>query len=283
MLCLIALAFSGDFEFYKINGKYYDTEAIQSFLVRTLKVPMPATVDSAAIAGMMDLLRVQGCFALSARFAVCFKMRDGSIAINPMDPSLQYPSVSHYEEIGKIFEKGLNELVKEKDIKSLEYISSSGGLREELVNKVKGELVNLSSAKVLQQGIQSALNALTNFVSMDIEQGDLGRFVRATVDAFFDNDLLHSMRTFLENAKGSFGLCLTTSMDAHRQVVFAAKGQTLSIAFYPRKGVVCYGSEQAAVKVSLSWHAICSLATVLNSIFSCIFTHHLFTEGWLEL
>ena len=42
----------------------------------------------------------------------------------------------------------------------------------------------------------------------------------------------------------------TTSMDAHRQAVMAAKGQTLSVAFYPRKGVICYGSEQAAVKVS---------------------------------
>lgn len=50
-------------------------------------------------------------------------------------------------------------------------------------------------------------------------------------------------------SKGSFGLCVTTSMDSYRQVAFAAKGQTLSIAFYPRKGVICFGSEQAAVKV----------------------------------
>ncbi len=48
--------FSGDFEFYKIRGKYYDCEAIQEWLVRALHVPMPATVDSAAIAGMIDLL-----------------------------------------------------------------------------------------------------------------------------------------------------------------------------------------------------------------------------------
>eukprot|EP00984_Skeletonema_dohrnii_P032422 scaffold26540_cov94-Skeletonema_dohrnii-CCMP3373.AAC.1 len=41
---------NGDFEFYKIGGKYYDCEAIQDWLVKTLHVPMPATVDSAAIA-----------------------------------------------------------------------------------------------------------------------------------------------------------------------------------------------------------------------------------------
>jgi hypothetical protein len=36
-------------------------------------------------------------------------------------------------------------------------------------------------------------------------------------------------------------------------VCFAAKGQTLSVAFYPRKGIICYGSEQAAVKAGLNY------------------------------
>lgn len=35
--------------------------------------------------------------------------------------------------------------------------------------------------------------------------------------------------------------------------MFAAKGQTLSIAFYPRKGLICFGSEQAAVKAGLKY------------------------------
>lgn len=36
-------------------------------------------------------------------------------------------------------------------------------------------------------------------------------------------------------------------------VCFAVKGQTLSVAFYPRKGIICYGSEQAAVKAGLNY------------------------------
>lgn len=213
---------------------------------------MPATVDSAAIAGMMDLLRVQGCFALSVRYAVCFKMGGSSKDVNPMDRNLEYPSVVQYEEIGKVFEMALNELVEQEDVKSLEAISSSHKLRKELASSAKTALIEIYLSKNMRRGMLSAMNALTNFVSLDLEDGDLGQFVQATVDAFFDNDLLQTMRTFLENAKGSFGLCVSTSMDAHRQVVFAAKGQTLSVAFYPRKGVICYGSEQAAVKVSLA-------------------------------
>ena len=37
---------NGDFEFYKVNGKYYDVEVVQQWLEKVLGVPMPATVDS---------------------------------------------------------------------------------------------------------------------------------------------------------------------------------------------------------------------------------------------
>ena len=277
----------GDFEFYKINGKYYDTDAVQNFLVKTLRVPMPSTVDSAAIAGMMDLLRVQGSFALSARYAICLGMGNGSLDMNPMDSSIEHPTVKQYEEIGKVFETALNEMVDERRIKSLEEfslkdeeqinqcINSSsrssnryiiqGDLRDHLVNKIKRHVWELAESK---SEMKSAFTALANFVSMDIETGGLEKFVRATVNAFFDNDLLHSMRIFLDNAKGSFGLCVTTSMDAHRQVVFAAKGQTLSIAFYPRKGVICYGSEAAAVKAGLNYEA--PQKSMVGTDFKCV-------------
>lgn len=46
---------------------------------------------------------------------------------------------------------------------------------------------------------------------------------------------------------------VASSLDAHRQTCFAARGQTLSIAFYPRKGIVCYASEAAAVKAGLNY------------------------------
>eukprot|EP00984_Skeletonema_dohrnii_P004416 scaffold1579_cov102-Skeletonema_dohrnii-CCMP3373.AAC.4 len=79
---------NGDFEFYKIGGKYYDCEAIQDWLVRTLHVPMPATVDSAAIA-------VSIC-------AICFEL---SGDVDPTDSSVRYPTTMQYEAIAKIFEK----------------------------------------------------------------------------------------------------------------------------------------------------------------------------------
>ena len=236
---------NGDFEFYKFaNGKYYDTEEVQQFLVKTLHVPMPATVDSAAVAGMIDLLRSSGCFALSLRFATCF-----SPNVDPGDKSANYPTTDEYVAAGKVLEEALDDYVSEYKIKSLEVISASTKERVKLaayMSKAFSSYIDFTA---------KTTSCLKNFVLNDEEAAGVTRtsFLRSTVDAFFDNDLLHTMRLFLTNAKGSFGLSVSSSLDAHRQVVFAAKGQTLSIAFYPRKGVICFGSEQAAVKAGLNY------------------------------
>lgn len=74
-----------------------------------------------------------------------------------------------------------------------------------------------------------------------------------TVDAFFDNDLFFTTKYFMKNAVGSFGLMVTCSMDADRQLCIAARGQPMSVAFFPEKGIICYGSELAAVKAGMTY------------------------------
>ena len=48
-------------------------------------------------------------------------------------------------------------------------------------------------------------------------------------------------------------MCVTSAQSAHRQLCIASRGQTNSIAFFPKSGIVCYGSEQAAVKAGMSF------------------------------
>ena len=99
---------------------------------------------------------------------------------------------------------------------------------------------------------------------VDVEEGaapsQLEDFCVAAVDAFFDNDLIRTSRMFLKSSRGSFGLCISSSLDADRQMALAARGQTMSVAFYPKLGLVLYGSEQAAVKAALGKKAPASSA-----------------------
>ena len=221
----------------------------------------------AAIAGVIDLLRTQGSFALSVRYALCLTLPSSKVEA---DPAVPYPTVEEYEEIAKTFEKVLNEQLNtdESNTKNaLEDISSNEEKRAqlalEIMKTLRSTLEVLPTAKQTtilgessrggRRGAAYAMGRLAKFVTSDEEDADLGNFVQAVVDAFFDNDLLHSTRLFLHDAKGSFGLMVASSLDAHRQTCLAARGQTLSIGFYPRKGLICYGSEQAAVKAGLNY------------------------------
>ena len=77
------------------------------------------------------------------------------------------------------------------------------------------------------------------------------RLIRSAVGAFFGQDLLAAGRQLLDKAEGSFGLVLSTALDASSELVIAARGQTMSVAFYPRLGLFTFGSESSATKAGL--------------------------------
>ena len=227
---------NGDFDFYQINNHWYELGEMQTWLKLVTGFDAPSSVDSAAIAGVVDVLRAQGCFALAARYAVCFGLKTSDASADAPVPSLRA-----FEHIGTFFERELDEALAEGK-STVSEIGFSRSARDLLTDKI--------TQRFEREGAD-ALSALKYYI--DEEMGASVRvFVRATLDAFFDNDSLFTTKQFLTNAKGSFGLMITNSLDSHRQLCLAARGQTMSIAFYPKKGLICYGSEQAAVKAGLS-------------------------------
>eukprot|EP00546_Thalassionema_frauenfeldii_P018867 CAMPEP_0178900374 /NCGR_PEP_ID=MMETSP0786-20121207/3439_1 /TAXON_ID=186022 /ORGANISM="Thalassionema frauenfeldii, Strain CCMP 1798" /LENGTH=1338 /DNA_ID=CAMNT_0020571373 /DNA_START=537 /DNA_END=4554 /DNA_ORIENTATION=+ len=226
---------NGDFDFYTVNSVSYDLQVIQQFLT-TVVGSMPSVVDSCAIAGMMDLLRTQGCFGLSARYVIALGLPSSKMQL---DDRISFPTYNEFEKIGFLFEDVLRSMQENGDFFD---ICDNAESRYSLAEKV-----------VLQLKASPLINSIEHFLKSDGERGaDLLTFCVRTVDAFFDNDLFFATKEFLANAKGSFGLCVASSLDAKRQIVLAARGQTMSIAFYPEKNLICYGSEQAAVKAGIS-------------------------------
>jgi hypothetical protein len=252
---------NGDLDFFQVNGKTYDLETVQKWLELATESKMPATVDSAAIAGLVDLLRTKGCFGLSARYVVSFGLSTSKMDASPVDP---LPTNEEYERIGLFFEDALEAHLQENAGCTMDDVDSTPKLRLDLTTRVmkmlsyeyreatsKFENVDTSAAKTFQCSKQPYY-ALSQFI--DEEKGaSLEIFAMATIDAFFDNDLLNATKIFLANAKGSFGLTVSSTLDGHRQVCIAARGQPMSVAFYPKKGLICYGSEQAAVKAGMNF------------------------------
>ena len=126
---------------------------------------------------------------------------------------------------------------------SLEVIGSDPEKRQALARQV---VTNLNT-----EANRSVMEPLNLYIGNEELGAGVCKFALATIDAFFDNDLFNTVKIFMDNAKGSFGLCVMSSLDSHRQICLAARGQTISVAFYPKKHVILYGSEQAAVKAGI--------------------------------
>jgi hypothetical protein len=235
---------NGDLDFFKVNGHHYDLESVQQWLIKATGHPMTTSVDSAAIAGLTDLLRTAGCFGLSLRYAIVIASKSSKV-----QSSEEMRTYREYERSGNIFETVLERFCQKRAV-SLSEIKDDVTLRDAFAISVleeakrkafnTGEGSHFSSEELLFDDIEIAVSANTEAV-----------VIRLTIDAFFDNDLFQTTKLLLGNAVGSFGLMITCSEDANRQVCIAARGQAMSVAFYPDKGLVCYGSEQAAVKAGL--------------------------------
>ena len=233
---------NGDFDFYNINNQWFELGDMQAFLERATGFAAPSVVDSAAIAGVVDILRAQGSFTLATRYVACFDMDTSGASADASVPSL-----AEFARLGKVFELELNAMLVKYKNKTIREIGFDLKKRAELA-------IAVGLALEIDACVDTNVVELLPFqYYLDTEKGgSVTQLIERTVDAFFDNDNLFVTRSFLQNAKGSFGLSITNSIDAQRQICVAARGQTISVAFYPKKGLICYGSEQAAVKAGLS-------------------------------
>jgi hypothetical protein len=259
---------NGDLDFYRAHGVTYDLhDVLQPWLEQVTHVLLPAPVDSVVIAGLVDLLRTQGCFGLALRYAICglSPLPSARDTLTNMPKRAAFPEYADLERIGMVFEQALSDLLRS----SGGPVHATGTSLEALLDTPEARrALSEAAAAQLRRDTSGLLHPLAPFLvrdtPLDPEAGSanshpgggatsdtLWSLCQVTVDAFLDNDLFFATKTFLQNAKGSFGLCISSTLDAHRQVCMAARGQTMSVAFYPNKGLICFGSEQASVKAAM--------------------------------
>lgn len=216
----IFVTHNGDFDFFDVGGRSYELGSIQAWLERATWQQRPSDVDSAAIAGVMDLLRVQGSTELSARYGFLFGVTR---------PSLDYemPPRAVFQRLGIM----LDHLIQKE--------FSNERVRLATLEQQRGKI-----AGMFVEAIKSAS-------ILCLKDAEIESMAETAIDGFFQNDLLQSTRLFMTNARGSFGLSIVSSVDAHRQMIIASFGQSMSVAFYPESQLVLYASEQAAVKAAI--------------------------------
>lgn len=215
---------NGDFDFFTVAGQMIEIGRIQSWLEKVTGISRPCSVDSVAIAGLMDVLHTRGVWFLSLRFAFLFSTPYNGLDLDPPTKAC------------------LAKLAAMADAHFGAFIASTKC--DEFTRKVRQQL-----CQQMEERLGPAL--MSQYVLFDEERAALTKFMETAITAFLEHDLFCSSNLFFRNARGSFGLCTSSTVSAHRQVVIAARGQSMSVAFYPRMGLVLYGSQQAAVKASI--------------------------------
>ena len=106
-------------------------------------------------------------------------------------------------------------------------------------------------------GLADLAHARTGSGRLSTQEEDacLKHFVRVSVSSFLYNDLLYAGKELLRRTKGSFGIVLSHTLDCSNAFLIGARGQTMSIGFYPHLGMVLFGSESAATKAAMGIRA----------------------------
>lgn len=208
---------NGDFEAFAAlaaDGGLVDVAtSLGPWLEQALQQPAPAVVDSARIAGMMDLLICQGDWFAAVRWGFL-----STVARFPDTPAQQ-----DLVRWSAHFENAFSDLVARA--------ASPAQLWQSLAERILPQLQAEPRLK-------------------DLDESTLRRWIQRSLELFLDHDPATAVQRFMQAARGSFGLVVTSTTWPDR-LVLSSLGQPITIGVDPRGGMALYASESAAVDAVL--------------------------------
>jgi len=215
---------NGDFDFWTLLGRLRTHSDMAAWLRTVLEVTnTTATSDSVKISGVMQYLRTQGMWFPSFRLAYQ----------NVVQPAFE------------VYHSGM-ELLPNSELRKIAAVA------EDLFAEfVATQTAPLQTAESIERFCNLLANKLVGLDGHLASQcGDCMRLATEATKSFLGNDLFTSLKFFLENAHGSFGLGVCSTIDPNC-VALASRGQPMSLALDEVQGVVLWGSEASAQMVGL--------------------------------
>lgn len=213
---------NGDFEAFESFGKTIDVaSSLGSWLEKALGQPSPAVVDSARIAGMMDLMICQGDWFAAVRWSHLHTLVD--FPNTPAQAAVEHWA-NHFEGAFIDQLKGMGP-------------SSRADPRE---SQWHDQLIERILARLLADPL----------LTMHGEAA-LRHWIAMAIDLFLHNDPCQAVKQFMEGARGSFGLVVVSTTWADR-LVLSSLGQPITIGVDPMGRMSVYASESAAVDAILA-------------------------------
>lgn len=276
MKVTMTISHNGDFDALQAFSQEIVVNDVGLFLERVLHVKNDCRGDSPKIAGMMELLRVQGRWAAAARLAwvrVALKSPldvagcKGGEGLTKSSPNT-FPPPAFWnrwemfldsiwrEHIGNIIRVSIDSLIEHfkhfqidtraeramVDAMFAALYEPSG--RADMFNDESW--MSISSHNGKRSSVPGQITSMLGISSWPKEQ--VKTFLMTCVYSFLRSDLYTALTEFLSRAKGSFGLQAHSTLEPGC-VVIASRGQPMSIAYDHNSPLVLFGSEAEALAV----------------------------------
>jgi hypothetical protein len=178
---------NGDFEAFRIFGADIDVVSLGRWLESALGQDAPAVVDSARIAGQMDLLICRGDWFAAVRWAFLATLADAP----------EPPSAALLEHWARHLEMAFVEQLRDQDGQP---VLPDGAWARRLMERI---LPALAEGPLLRSHGRDGLR----------------RWIHTAIDAFLHQDHQRAVRQFMDRARGSFGLVVVSTTWADRLVL----------------------------------------------------------------
>lgn len=205
---------NGDFEAFELGDERLAVAGpLGPWLAEVLGHPVPAMVDSARIAGMMDLLICQGDWFAAVRWGALLTLADG-VSVPPQ------AALTHWaHHLERVF---LQQLAENPEAQN-----PDGRWIQHLLDR---SLPGLKGDPLLSSYPENVLR----------------QWLLRSIDAFLHHTPERAVLEFLGRARGSFGL-VVVSTTTDDQLVLSSLGQPITLGMAPAVSLAPYASEAAAV------------------------------------
>lgn len=232
----ITITHNGDFDGWRVFDEVIPNGELGEWISRILHKRNTAKGDSPKLAGVFDILLVQGRWTASVRLAFirsALKHVDEICDWEELGPDS--PNVAPRPEVFRAWAKPFEEIFAQ--------VSNDFTPTEAAVKKLASDVSKRIQKDDFQMGDADAHEALQRYV---ILPGLIYKFCRDACKFFFSNDLMSSVWEFFRRAEGTFGISVSCSLWPET-IVLAAKGQPISLAFDSERPLVYWASEPVSL------------------------------------
>jgi hypothetical protein len=229
---------NGDFDAWMLFGEAVGNADLGLWLERVLHTPNTTLGDSPKIAGLMDLLIVQGMWDASLRLAYQLEVAKSiEEAFGGKSPSKDAPNTAPSESEIQEWTAIVEGVFRQH--------------QDTILRPNANSMLELSKQHLdrFERDLFPALSQHRSIACWTVSER--AAFVKTAVYVFFHNNIYQATKVFMSRAQGSFGLVTASTLN-EASLVLTAWRQPIATGFNVQDNYMVYASEPAAVDAVLA-------------------------------